>query len=946
MMRNQKGMSLIEVLIALFLCSIVILAAVTFISTSFDSTKRNKDKDFATQKAIAMMEELKSLIEDQKNDSTLLDSYDDGPLKAFGDPAGESTILTTRIDVTNPLNAASGNIVYSSAGSPVGYKYLRHVSVQRLPGAQSSAIRLVNIKVFLNKDDDKDGNPDLLSEVAGVIQTIASSFPPTQVYDVYLLALENVPGWWVYMSNLIPFVQNAVSDLQSRNPGLEFRTHWITKLSYGRDEQYRPYINDAADSQQASSGANVYWYPGRMPVNPANLNFYYPPSGFNAHINVDGTDTNGYDATNNPWPYALADQFNHAMRYPDELDLFNKRADPAVGLESDDTPTFRLLMERMYLNPENYRNAIFINLHGELFPFPPIRNYSDAAKEPVNFPNVRAVTHPERLHYQNTDALAIRVYSYLMNPPANYPLPVSPPGSFANNDFLGANTTATPITITIKGLTGTWTPDGTANNTVQAIQGGFDYNVDGTRDIYASINNPTAFSTTRMYYTVTTSGADTVVQLFNSPLKAPTWVVNNAAVSACGNNTSVVNCTHGLNTGKRLYELEYIPAPVEDLSLPAAPPTPFVRNLTMLNSTTGGATCTNGNCTKNTARWILKIPSGLLPTNTAATDNNLITIETRIGDTTTSGVLYPTANEPTNLSRTYVWRGTDQWIFGDATMNPHLPLTERFQILGDPRHSPYADLKMPHQGSGLPNQNQLGMGFNRYFDDFENGGAINGGSSDYWPGYTYLVGGVRYGIKSDGTAGNDGWKTGAGDIEMDEHRIYQTLRTVIMRIQSVFTTMTGFSYYYTGIGNEIEYDAANNFANSIPVNRGPFTGGAGTMFEGSITQNGLPGSNPAPFTNAGVKYIRENNTGVTTNWWGINWLGELWPDAMYPSTAPGGGWVTTGNLPTGTPQYRSKHEISATLRNNFPEYHAEASGRRQHHIVLEWNYELYLPSPL
>ena len=448
-------MSLIEVLIALFLCSIVILAAVTFISTSFGNTSRNKDKDFATQKAIAITEELKSIIEDQGNDATLLDSYDDGPLKTYGDPAGEDPILTIRADVTDPLHAASGNIAYNAQNSPVDYKYLRHVSVQRLPGAQSSAIRLVNVKIFLNKDDDKDGNPDLIAEVAGVIQTIASSFPPTQVYDVYLLSAENVPGWWVYMSNLIPFIQNAISDLQSRNPGLEFRTHWITKLAYGRDQQYRPYVNAAADSRANASGANVYWYPGLMPVG-SSVNFYYPPTGFKGHISVDGVDTNGFDATTNPWPYALADQFNHAMRYEDEKNYFDQRV--AAGLETDDTPTFRILMERMFLHPENYRNAIFINLHGELFPFPPIRNYSDAAKEPVNFPNVRAVTHPEKLRYQNTDPLVLRVYSYLTNPPANYGTTVVPPGTFANDDFLGANTTATPITITIKGLTGTWAP--------------------------------------------------------------------------------------------------------------------------------------------------------------------------------------------------------------------------------------------------------------------------------------------------------------------------------------------------------------------------------------------------------------------------------------------------------------------------------------------------------
>jgi prepilin-type N-terminal cleavage/methylation domain-containing protein len=920
MMRNQKGMSLIEVLIALFLCSIVVLAAVTFISTSFGNTKRNKDKDFATQKAIAMMQELKSLIEDQGNDATLLDSYDDGPLKFFGDAAGESPVLTTRVDVTNPLASGSANIAYNSDGSPVDFKYLRHVSVQRLPGAQSSAIRLVNVKVFMNQDTDKDGYPDLLAEVAGVIQTIASAFPPTQVYDVYLLAVENVPGWWVYMSNLIPFVQNAVSDLQARNPGLEFRTHWITKLSYGRDQQYRPYINEAADSQQASSGANVYWYPGRMPtgaVNPSNLNFYYPPSGFNAWVHVDGAERNGYLAPaggdpGNPWPYTLADQFNHAMRYEDEKNYFDQRV--AAGLESDDTPTFRLLMERMYQNPDDYRNAIFINLHGELFPFPPIRNYSDAAKNPEdpNLQNVRVVTHPQKLHYQNTDDMVLRVYSYSMTPPTAYanPKAVGEPG----DDYLGQTPGPTPITITIRGLVGGWAP---VAGQVRAIRGGFDntplpanlpFDAGTERDEYtigdASAGGPAY--TGDMYYTTTTDAAgDTVIQLFNSPLKTPSWTVNDS----CDGNTSdgsVLSCVRGLNiANKRLYGLEYIPTPVEDLTLAAAPPTPFVRNLTMLNSGTAGATCTRGDCTKNTARWILTIPSANLPTNTAATDNNLITIETRIGDTTTSGVMFPAPDEPTNLSRTYVYRGTDQWAFGDATMDPHLPLTERFQILGDPRHNPYSDLKMPHQGSGLPNQNQLGMGFNRYFDDFHNAGAGNlATNADYWPGFFYTVGGVQYGVESDGTVDNDGWKTnggtGNGNIEMDEHRIYQTLRTVLMNIQAIYTTMTGFSYYYTGIGNEIEYDAANGFGSSIPVNRGPFTGVTGsTMFEGSITVNGLPGSNPAPFTACGVKYIRENDAAATTNWWGINWLGELWPDSMYPSTVANG-WVNTGNLPTGT----------------------------------------------
>ena len=46
-----------------------------------------------------------------------------------------------------------------------------------------------------------------------------SAFPPTQVYDLYLIALESVPGWWVFMEAVVPFVESAISELEARNPG-------------------------------------------------------------------------------------------------------------------------------------------------------------------------------------------------------------------------------------------------------------------------------------------------------------------------------------------------------------------------------------------------------------------------------------------------------------------------------------------------------------------------------------------------------------------------------------------------------------------------------------------------------------------------------------------------------------------------------------------------------
>jgi len=73
------------------------------------------------------------------------------------------------------------------------------------------------------------------------------------VYDVYLIAVENVPGWWLYMDNVVPFVENAMQDLEARHPGLQFRKHWIRELAYGRDMLYRPYVNLARTRPRPST---------------------------------------------------------------------------------------------------------------------------------------------------------------------------------------------------------------------------------------------------------------------------------------------------------------------------------------------------------------------------------------------------------------------------------------------------------------------------------------------------------------------------------------------------------------------------------------------------------------------------------------------------------------------------------------------------------------------
>lgn len=857
---NQKGMTLVEVLVSLLLVSLIILATVSFISGAYRATAHNQEKEFATQKAISILDELKSFVEDKQGVGSLLDDFNE---------TTDSPVLTTQ-DGAVPDDPVSANTVYSS--SPSGWLYTKQITVTPIGDADN---RLVNVKVFTYKY----GKQTLVSEVAGVLRTIAPSFAPTQVYDVYLIAIDNIPGWWVYMQNIVPFVQATLQDIQARNPGLEFRTHWIRKLAYGRDWQYTPYFNDATVS--TANINSVYFYPGQLPLNDATydtpgnvrpVSYYYLPSLVQARINIDGTVRNGYDnnpanSTYNPFPYAMADTYNNAMRYPDEKQWFDNRV--AVGKEFADAPTYRLLIEDMWQNPQKYRNAIVINLHGELFPFPPIRNYSDAAKDPDTFTDVtrgfpRAVTHPENLHYGNSDNLVLRVYSYLNRS-------FQSAGPFGRLQFMP---TASPIRVTLRNIN--WTP---AAGDIKTIIGGADLDGNSVADAWGGgpVNAPVCpVAGNTACYSTAISGADTVITLTRSPLVSPQTGAGSA----------------GLNSQWLLYGMEYIPAPMEVPPFGGANPAAFSRNLTQAND-----------FPKNTARWIITVPNsaGVLPTN------SMITIETRIGPDNTTGVMYPTANKPQDLSRTYTWRGTDTWLFGDGTFaNPgRLPITERWQIIGDPRHLPYADQKLNQQFAPNPIF-PLGDGFNRYFDDFNNTGSgypsaglYSGGNQ--WQGWTVAGNGIKAAGAAEGSwttvATDDGWDVseladvtagfGAqGMLEVDVNRIMQVFRTVLLRTNSVFTTLSGFSFSYLGMGNEIDYDQSNGFISGVPVSSIPYTGSAGARYERSIT------SWPTDLSPTyHLKYIKKNDN----TWFAKYWLGELFPDDVYASQ-----WNTNGNLTAGT----------------------------------------------
>jgi hypothetical protein len=822
---REAGFTIAELAFGLLVMVIAAVVMVDHLSITYQTTLAERDRVFAFSKAETILSEIQVFVDrGQVNAAVDLDALDDGLVN--------KPTLTIATDSAGALlppdHVVSGNYLSQLIGQ---WKWSRRITVQPFTGLNNRNVRYVTVRVYKK---DSSGNDQPVADLSAVINSSSSGFPATQVFDVYLLALENIPGWWVFMDSIRPFVESTITDLETRNPGLEVRTHWITKASFGRNPVYRPHMNDAVDSWQPIS--QVYCYPGRMPSGSAST-YYYVPGNIKGHIELDGADKNGFDATLNPHPYALADWFNHGMRLPDELALWQQRVADVTACEQaiaaanaagttpppalDDMskePTMRLLLEDLYSSPLKYQNAMVINLHGELLPMPALRNYSDAARDPVNMPEVRVVTHPEELRTRrdavtpaSSDPVRLRVYAYNTN----------------NATYAGPELMPLPMVVEVMGvdLTVAGGPTLKPAHTLQSLRGGA--MVGGTRAYSAlataKVQGDPSLIAGEMYYRAVfvdpaVAGQDrfTRIFLYNTPVVCTQDLVGK-----------------GLQTGtaaiaKRalLYGMPYVPCPTEAAR-------DFSRNL-----------FTDGVGPKNTARWVLSIAPSCL-TDNSLVDNNgvqyaaagdlVVKVRTRIWsgpDPATTGTMWPPANRnmPENLSVTYTW-------WGDSKED--VPITERSQFIGDPRHCPYKDV-----GSGDPD---FADGYNWFFDALNNGGENS--RADY-PGLT---------------AANlcNRWR---GVIGYDVPRYFELIRKGLVKSRCVYTSLTGWSYYYMGIGNDIGSDANNGYPNSIPVCGTPFGSAAASFYLDTIT-----GSR---------RFVRGTGAGY---WWGMPWLGQLSPDSAYVS---------------------------------------------------------------
>jgi hypothetical protein len=854
--RTEAGFTFAELAIAFLILVIGAVVLGNHLAVNFKTTATERDRVFAYSKAQAMLSEIQGFVDRGQVDAAVdLDVLDDGIVN--------KAVLSIQTDqfgtLVDPGHAVSGNYQRGTQ-----WMWSRRITVQPFQGINNRNVRYVTVRIF-KKDNNGVDRP--MADLSSVINSAGSAFPTTQVFDVYLLAIENIPGWWVFMDSIRPFVESMITDLENRNPGLVFRTHWITKASFGRNAAYRPYTNDDTDSYAVIP--HVYHYPGRMPSGSAS-SFYYVPDNMRARINADGTERNGYHADLNPNPYALADYYNHGMRHPDELALWTARVDRArarrlqiaaaklAGMapppeltDMSEEPTMRLFLEDLYSSPDKYRHALVINLHGELLPMPALRNYSDAAKSPADthLRDMRVVTHPEELRTKRGDAgvtesMRLRMYAYVNTNVTTY---------------TGATVMPDPMVVEILGVNLT---DGTGHlssacvlrNVPGGVSVGGNANYPSTWQNALHISDSPAPATNEMRYEaefVQPSGAEpfTRIILHNTPVVCP------PTSQLVGMST----LPFGLQNTERalLYWMPYIPCPT------SAGPS-FAMDLTQ-----------SGVGPKNTARWTLEIlPVALTNgsfvdmTGSPANPTGDVTmrVRTRIatGRTTgvsawgagaweNSGTMWPTPNDPDNLSVTYAW-----W----ADSKEDVPITERSQFNGDPRHLPYKDCF--NLGDDFPNS------FNWYLDN------LNNGSEPSITDYPSIA------ASASTSPLRNRW--GAA-MACDAARYFELLRKAFVRSGCVYTTLTGWSYYYMGIGNDIGYDSANGYPNSIPSNLVPH-GSTGNGFINTIT--------------GARRLVRAVGSNY---WWGIPWLGELFPDSVAQSQ-----WLDTvagaqpprGNLTAGT----------------------------------------------
>ncbi|MBK8096161.1 MAG: type II secretion system protein [Planctomycetes bacterium] len=754
---GQQGWNTIELMIALAIVSVGLMVVVQQVSISFRETSSAEQRAFAYQRASAILHELQNAVATGE----IANAND---LVALADVT-ENAVLTTRRDAEGllvaPDHRMSGNTLRQGH-----WLWSRRVEV-----AAREQSGLYDVRVSILRWDGQRWMFE--ANQTQLLSLEARADEPTQTFDVYALAIANAPALAGNLVEQKTALLNATAQLAQTSQA-RFRIHFIERLGYGRDTAHAPFVNVTKTAAQPVP--NAYWLPSLLQTGDQPTWLYQSELLGGVHRTESGLTSGA--STANPLPCTLADHQVHCLRAPAAEELFTARL--AAGLEDEDAPPLQILLDRMHAEPERYRGAIFVNLHGNALPMPPLRNYADAAKDPAGRPGIRVVTHPARLRtardpdgngdHSDTQDVELRVHAY-REPGASAAVLTEPIlVQIFGVDLTSAVNTGATSTLTIARLPGGVDPNtGVAATPTALVTPAIAYH---GFDSSGGVPDTTGGLPFAMRYEVgysTNGGAHTWLKLYNTPLCAPTVD------------------SRGLSASARLYGLEYNPSPISTGGT-------FAVDLATDSS--------DPHCQRNTARWRIRVPKRVFQNGLLPNLDQQLRIVTRIGADTTTGRRWPTPHQPANLSETWAW-----WSqAADA-----VPPTERAQFLGDPRLCPYADLMA--DGTTTPH------GYNWNFDD------LVAGAEDARPYYPCL----------DPTR----LQSGCGErTRADAPRLLALLRSCLQATTATWVQPSGPIAEYLVLGGEITQSGGSLGLNPAGVSiDGTWFGSGGSI---TVDQIALP----------------------------------------------------------------------------------------------------------
>ncbi|MFN3428678.1 MAG: hypothetical protein ACK46X_01865, partial [Candidatus Sericytochromatia bacterium] len=862
---KRLGATIMEVTIAALVLGIVVMGFASFQIATVKQNQRERDRAFAMQKCVQIMEELK--IKVAGNANTLLDDY------GQGDTTYSYSLAADNI---TPFSGPLSDNIQEGAG----YRFVRQIWVRPLP--RDKGARQVTVRVFRSTAKATPGvkaGAVPLATLANIFKSTPNIVVPTQQFDLYSIGVtENTLGKMDYCSYPWAtanedYMRSAMSYLSNATSGLSMVIKPIRLTSYGRDTYYSPLHNDHEywtwyyDKTAGATLSNpntvplnhVYFRPGMnewwhvLALGQGQSTYWRAPDTIPeaetpSRYPILHGNTNGHLYEVQP-AYSYADQNNHSLRYHEVQEKQRVRGNTAVlnnYLGSGNSYgsyrwspdnyelTLRGLLDDMIAGKR--KNAILLNMHGEVFPMIPMRNYSDAAKVPAHTDMAalkdnwgvsatdantakagaaaRLVTHPRTLEYDTNDVVELRVFPHFSDA-ESVKNNAEPEAVYRNG------------TIVLRGMRdhlATWNGGTIADNIeVQACVR--TYGEHHVLSPKSDVNQTTFWAFHNFDLDDFIKGKAKLDPSFYSsgPWYAPKWHMDAyrwvrawpVSGTLRGTDGPVVTKGKGKGKGKGL-PIPYMSS-VKDtfidsvtvqtganpanglldgdviIKLKQIPYTPD-----QFDAQDGGNDASYGLHKDYTLHGMNYFPDPLLPdltdgyTKGAKLPRNSarfrilfktnkakeVEVLTTIGDD--ANLLH---HQAPNRSRTWTWVGVPA------------PETERYQLIGDPRHNPYDDVRDEKR-------------YNRYFADLDDAYVVEDGDTDW----------NRFDDTADGWGPNNSSK---GRVDFDAPRYFELWRQALLNTNSMLATPTADSFRVIALGGEYgEYSPGSKITHS----KQPMTG--------------------------------------------------------------------------------------------------------------------------